>query len=149
MSVVAADIHIDAPVETVWATIMDPHRFGDWVTIHRHVDCADAGPPRKGMEMHQTLCLRGANFKVKWKLGTCDEPRKAEWVGKGPMGSNASTIYELSPASDGGTDFHYVNEFKAPGGPLGAVASRVLVGGVPEREAKASLERLRALLEKR
>lgn len=146
MSMVTADIHIAAPIDTVWQTIMDPERFGDWVTIHRRTHCADSGPPRKGMEMEQTLCLRGANFKVKWKLATCDSPKKAEWVGKGPMGSHASTIYELSE-NGGGTDFHYVNEFKAPGGPLGAVASRVLVGGVPEREALASLERLRKMLE--
>jgi carbon monoxide dehydrogenase subunit G len=146
MSVVTADIHIDAPPEKVWETIMDPQRFGDWVTIHRNTHCADSGPPRKGMAMEQTLCLRGANFKVKWRLASCDAPRRAEWVGKGPMGSNASTIYELA-GRGGGTDFHYVNEFKAPGGPLGAVASKVLVGGVPEREAHASLERLRKLLE--
>jgi carbon monoxide dehydrogenase subunit G len=146
VSVVTADIHIKAPIEEVWRTIMDPQRFGDWVTIHRRMHHADSGPPREGMKMEQTLCIRGANFKVKWQLATCDTPHKAEWHGKGPMGSNAATIYELSE-NDGGTDFHYVNEFKAPGGPLGAVASRVLVGGVPEREAHASLERLRALLE--
>ena len=146
MSVVTADIHIKAPIGVVWDTIMDPQRFGDWVTIHRRMHSADGGPPQEGMKMEQTLCIRGASFKVKWQLATCDSPNKAEWRGTGPMGSHAATIYELSE-NDGGTDFHYVNEFKAPGGPLGAVASRVLVGGVPEREALASLERLRVLLE--
>jgi hypothetical protein len=48
---------------------------------------------------------------------------------------------------NGGTDFHYVNEFSAPGGPLGKAASRVLVGGLPKKEADASLQRLKALLE--
>ncbi len=64
------------------------------------------------------------------------------------MGSHARTAYVLEPDGDGGTRFHYENEFKAPGGPLGAAASRVLVGGLPEREAKASLQKLKALLEK-
>ena len=41
----------------------------------------------------------------------------------------------------------YRNEFKTPFGPLGSVASRVLVGGVPEHEANASLRKLKALLE--
>ena len=35
-----------------------------------------------------------------------------------------------------------------PLGPLGALASRALVGGMPEREATHTLERLRALLER-
>jgi uncharacterized membrane protein len=48
----------------------------------------------------------------------------------------------------GGTRFEYENEFKAPGGFLGAAASRMLIGGVPEREARQSLEKLKNLLEK-
>jgi uncharacterized membrane protein len=45
------------------------------------------------------------------------------------------------------TRFDYENEFKAPGGILGAAASRVIVGGVPQREANRSLQRLKALIE--
>jgi hypothetical protein len=48
---------------------------------------------------------------------------------------------------NGGTRFAYRNEFKAPLGPLGAVASRALVGGLPEREAKATLQNLKNLVE--
>jgi hypothetical protein len=51
---------------------------------------------------------------------------------------------------DGGrTRFDYENEFKAPGGIIGAAASRVLVGGVPQREATRSLQQLKALIEGR
>ena len=57
---VVADIEIDAPPEKVWQVVMDPDRFGEWVTIHRKVNSADDGPPREGMKMEQTLCLRGA-----------------------------------------------------------------------------------------
>jgi carbon monoxide dehydrogenase subunit G len=145
---VVADIVIHAPPEAVWETIMDPRRFGDWVTIHRKVNSADPGPPRKGMKMEQTLCLRGASFKVKWTLGECKDGTRAVWEGQGPMKSHARTEYVLTPDEDGGTNFHYVNEFRAPGGLLGATASRVLVGGLPEREAQKSLQQLKALLEK-
>ena len=65
---------------------------------------------------------------------------------EGPAGSYARTSYRLTPDGDG-THFEYENEFKAPGGLLGAAASRVVVGGVPEREAKRSLQQLKALLE--
>jgi hypothetical protein len=63
------------------------------------------------------------------------------------MHSHARTVYDLEDDGAGGTRFHYTNEFKAPGGPLGAAASRVLVGGLPEREAHKSLQALKALLE--
>jgi hypothetical protein len=41
------------------------------------------------------------------------------------------------------------NEVHTPFGPLGAAASRVIVGGIPEKEANASLRRLRKILEVR
>ena len=55
------------------------------------------------------------------------------------MRSYARTEYHLSADGDGGTDFHYVNEFKAPVGPLGKAAPQALVGGLPKREAEKSL----------
>jgi carbon monoxide dehydrogenase subunit G len=144
---VKTEIDIDAPSDRVWDLIMDPHRFADWVSIHRKLHRADPGPPREGMEVDQTLCIRGANFKVHWRLAECDGRTHAAWEGRGPFGSHARTVYDLEP--DGGTTrFHYTNEFKAPGGPLGAMASKVLVGGVPEREAERSLQQLKALAER-
>ena len=147
MSEVKVQIDIDAPPEQVWEVVMDPHRLDEWVTIHRKIHSADGGPPHEGAKMEQTLCLRGANFKVKWHLAECNGPHHAAWEGRGPMHSNARTVYDLKDDGNGGTRFHYTNEFKAPGGPLGAAASRVLVGGLPEREANASLQKLKALLE--
>src|SRR4051812_49117962 len=98
--------------------------------------------------MDQTLHLRGANFKVNWTLTEADRPGKATWEGRGPAHSYARTSYSLREVDGGKTRFEYENEFKAPGGFLGAAASRMLIGGVPEREAKRSLQRLKALLEK-
>jgi hypothetical protein len=98
--------------------------------------------------MDQTLCLRGANFKVHWTLTEHDPPNRATWEGRGPAGSYARTSYRLAENGSGdGTHFEYENEFKAPGGFLGAAASKVLVGGVSEREARRSLQQLKALLE--
>jgi carbon monoxide dehydrogenase subunit G len=146
MSEVRANIDIDAPPEAVYDTVLDPSRLHDWVTIHRKVNKVDEGEPRKGFQMDQTLCLRHANFKVHWTLTEADRPHRATWEGKGPAGSYARTSYVLKER-DGGTQFEYENEFKAPGGMLGAAASRVVVGGVPEREANRSLSRLKSLLE--
>ncbi len=147
MSEVRATIDIAAEPEAVYDLMLDPGRLHEWVTIHRRVNQADSGEPRPGFQMDQTLCLRHANFKVHWTLTEANRPHRATWEGRGPAGSYARTSYDLSRNGEG-THFVYENEFKAPGGMLGAAASRVVVGGVPEREANRSLERLKALLER-
>jgi uncharacterized protein YndB with AHSA1/START domain len=147
MTLVTASIDIDAPPERVYDAMLDPARLKDWVTIHRRINRSDDGAPREGYEMEQTLCVRGANFKVRWTLTEADKPDTATWEGRGPAHSYARTSYHLAKRDGGGTRFDYENEFKAPGGFLGAAASRALMGGVPEREARKSLERLKKLLE--
>jgi uncharacterized protein YndB with AHSA1/START domain len=147
VSEVVTSIHIDAPPEAVWKVAMDPSRLGEWVTIHRRLGHTSDGEPRRGYEMEQTLCLRGVNFHVQWQLVDVDEPRHASWHGSGPAHSKAETEYRLT-ADDGGTRFDYRNDFRAPLGALGALASRALVGGLPRREADATLKRLKALVER-
>lgn len=146
MGRVDVDLQIAAPPEAVWAIALDPERLGDWVTIHRSLGEHDAGPAREGYAMTQTLSLRGAPFTVHWELRECDPPHLARWVGRGPLGSTAETEYRLE-AHEGGTRFTYGNEFTAPFGVLGRAAQRAVAGDIPETEARASLERLRALCE--
>src|SRR3954470_13371253 len=95
MTVVTASIEIDAPPERVYDTMLDPKALPDWVTIHRRVNQADSGEPHQGYEMEQTLCLRGANFKVHWTLTEADRPERATWEGRGPAHSYARTAYRL------------------------------------------------------
>ena len=125
---------------------MDPSRLGDWVTIHRRLIRADDGPPREGFTMDQQLHMRGVNLDVHWRLVQCRTDRLAVWQGRGPARSHARTEYVLAP-EDGATRFDYRNEFRPPLGPLGAIVSRALVGGIPEREALRTLDRLRSHFE--
>jgi carbon monoxide dehydrogenase subunit G len=148
VSLVIASIDIDAPLQDVWDCVMDPARMGDWVTIVDRIDRIDEGPLRTGFRMSQTLHLRGVPFKVHWTLAELDAPRFARWEGTGPARAKAVTENRLSER-DGRTHFDYRNDFRTPFGPLGAAASRVIVGGIPEKEANASLGRLRDILEVR
>jgi len=149
MSVVKQRIQINAPIERVWETIMDPNRFGEWVTIHRAVSNVSADARSKGATMDQVMHMRGTNFKVHWLLTEVDAPRLAVWQGRGPAHSRAGIRYELSNGRDGEpTVFEYVNDFHPPGGRLGAFASRFVVGAASEREAQNSLARLKSLLER-
>jgi uncharacterized protein YndB with AHSA1/START domain len=147
MSVMCASIDIAAPSARVWETVMDPTRLSDWVTIHRKLRDCDGGPPRVGYRMDQQVHLRGVSVDVHWTLVECEPGKRAVWEGRGPARSRARTEYVLRSVSNDCTHFDYRNEFHAPLGPLGALASRALVGGMPEREATRTLDRLRALLE--
>lgn len=146
MSLVTASVHINAPPEEVWRVVMDPKRLGDWVTIHRTLMRADDGPPRVGFTMDQRLHLRGVNLEVHWTLVQCKPDELAVWEGRGPARSRAHTEYLLS-REDSGTRFDYRNEFRSPLGPIGALVSRALVGGIPQREANRTLARLRSHIE--
>jgi uncharacterized protein YndB with AHSA1/START domain len=147
MSRVTASIEIDAPPERVWDVLMDPERLGDWVTIHREVDRISDRPLKDGSTLRQELCLRHVNVHVRWTVDEAKPGELAVWDGRGPARSKAHTVYRLSPNGNGGTRFDYENEFHAPGGVLGAAAARALMGGISEREAHRTLERLKRLLE--
>jgi uncharacterized protein YndB with AHSA1/START domain len=147
MSLVHVKIRIDAPIERVWETVMDPHSLEKWVTIHRAVKNVSPGPLGQGSTMEQVMHMRGFSFQVHWTLTEYNAPTHAEWDGRGPAHSHAKIRYELT-GNGNGTDFEYFNDFAAPGGRLGNVASRLIVGAASEREAKNSLERLKALLER-
>ena len=148
MSVVIAHIDIAAPIGDVWDTMMDPGAIRRWVTIVDSIDYVDRGPVRPGFRMDQTLHLRGVRFKVRWTLTELDAPRFARWEGAGPARSTAVTEDRLTE-HNGLTRVDYRNEFRTPLGPLGAAASRVIVGGIPDKEANASLRRLKEILEVR
>ena len=149
MSTVHATIEIDAPIQRVWDTVMDPDHLKDWVTIHRSVRNVSDEPMRKGSTMEQVLHMRGVSFHVNWRLVRLSPPNRAEWEGHGPAHSEARISYALSGDGDGPTKFDYMNQFNVPGGKLGSFASRVIVGAQSEREANNSLQRLKGLMERK
>ena len=128
---------------------MNPNRLKDWVTIHRSVSNVAADPLQKGATMDQVLHMRGVSFRVHWTVVDITPPHSARWEGRGPAHSKALIRYELSDDGDGVTQFEYTNDFSPPGGRLGTMAGRFVVGAAAEREARNSLQRLKALLEAR
>ena len=139
-------IHIDAPPERVYDVVCDPSCLDRWVTIQESLDEAPNGDLERGSRLVQCLKLAGQRFRVTWIVKAADRPKKIIWEGHGPLGTSAKAEYELD-ANDGGTDFSYVNEFKLPGGPLGAGVGRA-VKRAGEREADRTLERLKQLIER-
>lgn len=148
MAPVDVTVELQAAPSTVFAFLLDIERTIEWVTICRAVLSVDPGRPTPGWECKQRYALRGAPFVVSWKLDALEEDRHISWSGRGPARSKASIKQDLTPLADGGTSLRYRNEFAAPGGLLGAAASRALVGDTAEQEAIRSLDRLAELLDR-
>jgi hypothetical protein len=125
---------------------MDPTLLERWVTTHDSVAGTTPGPVGAGDSFKQKLRLAGKAFEVEWKVIEAEAPSLARWEGDGPAGSSAQVVYRLEPV-DGGTRFDYENEFALPGGAIGKVAGGLLSAAPGRREARRSLDRLRALLE--
>jgi hypothetical protein len=62
------------------------------------------------------------------------------------MGTEAKATYEIRTNGGDGCTFSYVNEYDLPGGPVGKLAGRAIVG-TSGREADKSLEKLKRLIE--
>jgi len=144
---VQRDITIDASPEEVWEVLMDPSRLKDWVSIHQKLKSAPNGILNEGDKLTQCLRLMHKKFDVKWQVEQARKPKKAVWEGRGPLRSKAAVVYELAPNGNGGTSFHYENEFRAPMGPLGAIFADHAFQRTSEREADRTLDRLKSLLE--
>ncbi|MBO9534925.1 MAG: SRPBCC family protein [Solirubrobacteraceae bacterium] len=144
------DVSIDLATEPhrVFEVLLDISRTPEWVTICRAVLHLDPGTPTPGWQCKQRYALRGAPFVVTWTLDSIEQDRHISWKGRGPARSTAFITQDLEPLPDGGTRLRYRNEFKAPGGLLGAAASRALVGDAPDQEAIASLNRLAELIDR-
>lgn len=144
--VVSQTIAIDAPIDEVWNLVMDPERLGEWVTIHEDVFDVPEGDLAEGSRFGQRMKLKGVPLKVRWLIAEMDAPRVARWEGEAAAGAKARISYELRE-EDGGTVFDYENEFDLPGGKVGKLAGRAFNAASGDREARKSLERLKALLE--
>lgn len=144
--VVAQTTRIDAPIDRVWDLVMDPHRLGDWVSIHESVSDVPAGELEQGSEFRQSMKLKGVPLKVKWRVAEWNPPNHALWLGEAAAGAKARILYELRE-EDGVTVFDYENEFELPAGRIGKLAGRAFNAMSGDREAQKSLARLKELLE--
>ena len=147
MTKLEREITIDASRETVYDVLLDPDCLGEWVTIQDELEEAPEGRDLvEGDQLRQRMKVAGKRFRLSWTVIEADRPSRVVWEGKGPMGSKAKAIYELSENGDGGTRFSYLNEYGLPGGPAGRLAGRAILKA-SGREADRTLERLKELCE--
>ncbi|MEA2399186.1 MAG: hypothetical protein QOK25_2742 [Thermoleophilaceae bacterium] len=148
MTKLEREIDIQASPDRVYDVLTDPRCLGDWVTIQEELEEAPDGDLEAGSRLRQRMRVAGKRFRLSWTVVQADRPSRVVWEGKGPMGSKATAIYELSGDGDGGTRFSYMNEYELPGGPAGRIAGRAILAA-SGREADRTLDRLKALVEEK
>jgi carbon monoxide dehydrogenase subunit G len=146
MSKLKREIEIAAPPEAVYDKLTDPSCLGDWVTVQDELEQAPDHNVEKGDELVQCMKVAGRRFRVRWHVEEAERPSRVKWSGRGPFGSKARAFYELRANGSDGCTFSYVNEFELPGGPIGRLAGRAVVGA-SGGEADKSLEKLKQLVE--
>ncbi len=147
MTKLEREIDIDASPDAVYDVVTDPRCLGEWVTIQEELEEAPEGRDlAEGDQLRQRMKVAGRRFRLSWTVVEADRPSRVVWEGRGPMGSKAKAVYELSENGDGGTRFSYMNEYGLPGGFAGRIAARAVLKA-SGREADRTLERLKALVE--
>ena len=148
MTKLKREIDIEAPPERVYDVLADPSCLGEWVTIQEELEEAPNGDLKAGSKLRQRMKVAGQRFRLHWTVVQADRPTRIVWEGRGPVGTKAKAIYELSPNGDSDTRFSYLNEYELPGGLAGKIAGRA-VQAASGREADRTLKRLKALVEQR
>jgi uncharacterized protein YndB with AHSA1/START domain len=146
MTKLEREIEIEAPPDRVYDVLADPTCLGDWVTIQEELEEAPKGDLEAGSTLRQRMRVAGTRFHLSWTVVEAERPSRIVWEGRGPMGSKAKAIYQLSGNGDGGTTFSYLNEYGLPGGAAGRLAGRAILRA-SGREADRTLERLKKLVE--
>jgi Polyketide cyclase / dehydrase and lipid transport len=100
MQTVSTSREILAPLDSVWAIVKDPSRYGDWNVTH--TGFPDGTPARyvEGMTVRERLVIMGMPAEARWTITRYEDPGGVAMVGNGPMGITMKQV--LSLAQNGG-----------------------------------------------
>ena len=134
---------IKAPIESVFAAITDPKRGAHWNPNVLEVTRLSAYPVREGTTWCQTTVMMGHPTKLSCKVTSLKPPYEGILEVSGP---HRATIVTRCLTVEEGTRVTQSIEFQLPGGPLGAMAAK-LVTPQMHREMTESLARVKEAVE--
>jgi uncharacterized protein YndB with AHSA1/START domain len=147
MAHIARQIDIDrAPVD-VFAVLTELDRLPEWATIVVGTRDVSELPLREGCTFRQTLRVMGREVESDWRVSELEPPRHVAYEAAAPEGGTLTMRQTVAPGGAGGSRVELELDYELPGGWLGELVDRAVVEAQNEREADASLDRLKRLLE--
>jgi uncharacterized protein YndB with AHSA1/START domain len=124
VTVVTAEIEIDAPAERVWELISDPRNLPHWDKHIVRVTGVPKAGLREGVRYTTEMRFMAVRAKVRARILEWEPPRRATFRLEGLLDATVTSTVER--IDDGRTRLEHVVEYSFRGGPLGDVAARSL-----------------------
>lgn len=128
---------ISAPQEKVWATLADPSRFEEWMTLHTKWKEAPPSEITAGTKMVEVLTIMGMANTINFTVDSYDAPRSLSMSGEGMAGAQITIGLSAEEAGDN-TLVTVEAEF----------VSQMMVGAIASAIERASTKELEASLDK-
>jgi uncharacterized membrane protein len=146
MAHIERQIDIARPPAEVFTLLTDLDRLPEWATIVVGTRDVSDSPLRHGCTFRQTLRVLGRELESDWRVSELDPPRHVAYEAAAP-GGGTLTMRQTVAQGDAGSRVRLEIDYELPGGWLGELLDRGVVEAQNEREADASLDRLKRLLE--
>ena len=138
-------VHVDAPVESVFATITDPHTYPEWLAGAKRIRAVDDGWPAVGTKFHHQVGVGPIRINDDTKVLEIDPPNRLVLeVRARPVGRGKTTFVLRE---DGGGCTLTVEEHPIQT-PLRILTNPVLDASIHLRN-EGSLKRLKQYVERR
>ncbi|QRY47673.1 SRPBCC family protein [Mycolicibacterium boenickei] len=134
---------IAASQDKVWATISDPSRFEEWLTVHTKWKEAPPSTLSQGATMSEVLTIMGMANTIEFTVEEYDAPESTKFSGTGMAGAKISFTLTVEAkgddASTASVDAEFISQMMV--GAIGGAIERATT-----KELAASLDKLATLV---
>lgn len=101
MAQVTATVEFPAPPEKVWATMSDPRRYEEWLTIHQGWRSELPEELSVGTRLTEIVTVMGMANKIEWTVEQYEPPSTVKISGTGMAGVQVSFTLSVEPSGAG------------------------------------------------
>lgn len=146
MGHLAETIHIDAPIDRVFAIGAAAERRPEWQISCVQVKDVDGPLDHVGAAYTSVNVVSGRRLEARWQVSRVEYPTLVEFTAvTGPTGTGHSVTRLESEG--GGTRYSMEMDYALPNGIIGQVLDRFLVHPALVKDVRASEAMLKALVE--
>jgi uncharacterized protein YndB with AHSA1/START domain len=101
MASVTATVEFAASPEKVWATMSDPNRYEEWLTVHQGWRGEIPSELTVGTKLTEIVSVMGMANKIEWTVDVYQPPSTVKISGTGMAGVRVSFTLSVSPTESG------------------------------------------------